>query len=743
MSPSSDKSRQRLLLVSNRLPVTVEKRKGEFAFKKSVGGLATGLASFYTTHDSKWIGWCGLASNLLDAQQRRHLESELIKKFDSHTLFLSRKDIRLFYSGFCNRTIWPLFHYFTDYAHYEAEQWRSYIHVNKLFAQAVSEIANPDDIIWIHDYHLMLLPQLLREKLPDAQIGFFLHIPFPSYEIFRLLPWRKEILQGLMGSDLIGFHTFDYVRHFMSSVRRILGFEQTFGQISHEHRITRVDAFPMGIDFSRFANAESGTEWTESLVHQCKSDESCHTILSVDRLDYTKGIPGRLEAFDYFLDKYPEYKKRVTLILVAVPSRTSVERYQMLKQRVDELVGYINGKHAMIGWIPVLYFYRYMDFNHLTALYKIADVALVTPVRDGMNLIAKEYIATRNGGTGVLVLSEMAGAVSELSEAVIVNPNNQDEVADALEKALNLSEAEQIERNRIMKERIQDYDVVTWAKDFMGRLYQAREIQNALGAKILSARTCTNLKKNYQAAKKRLLFLDYDGTLVPFASSPEKARPDAALKNLLEQLSKDPKNHVVIISGRDRHTLEKWLGRLEVGMSAEHGVWVREIHGEWHMLETIRDDWKEEIRPLMDFFVSRTPGSQIEEKSFSLVWHYRKADPGQGIERAKELKETLLGLTANLHLVVAEGSKVLEVKHGGVNKGRASAFWTSSENWDFLLAVGDDWTDEDLFKAMPEKAYTIKVGMTMSSANYYLKDPADVRELLETLAESSVKSRKT
>ena len=737
MSNTENTSTQRLLLVSNRLPVTVDKRKGEFTFKRSVGGLATGLASFYQSYNSKWIGWCGLTSNTVDNKQRKHLESELVKQYDGHTLFLSRKDMRQFYSGFCNRTIWPLFHYFLDFTHYNADQWQSYIHVNKLFAQTVLKVAEPDDIIWVHDYHLMLLPTLLREKLPNAHIGFFLHIPFPSYEVFRLLPWRRELLDGLMGADLIGFHTYDYVRHFMSSVRRILGYEQTFGQISHGHRITRVDAFPMGIDYSKFAYAETNTEWTDILVDQCRTDEACHIILSVDRLDYTKGIPNRLEAFDYFLDKYPEYKKRVTLILVAVPSRTTVEHYQMLKQRVDELVGYINGKHGTIGWMPVLYFYRYMDFNHLSALYKIADVAMVTPLRDGMNLIAKEYIATRNGGTGVLVLSEMAGAVSELSEAVIVNPNNRDEVADALEEALTISIEEQIERNTIMKNRIERYNVVAWAMDFMERLSYARTVQNELGAKILTADSCSGLIRDYNKAKKRLIFLDYDGTLVPFASTPEKAKPDAALGTMLKTLLKDPKNHMVVISGRDRHTLEEWLGHMEIGMSAEHGVWVREKQGEWHMLEPIQDDWKEEIRPLMELFVNRTPGSLIEEKSFSLVWHYRKADPEQGMQRARELKENLLGLTANLHLVVSEGSKVLEIKHGGVNKGRASAFWTASENWDFIMAMGDDWTDEDLFKAMPDKAYTIKVGMTMSSAEYYLKSHVDVRELLDILGKES------
>ena len=727
---------QRLILVSNRLPVTVEKRKGILNFKQSVGGLATGLSSLYQSYESIWVGWGGLSSNAVDSETRSKLEKDLKSKFSSFPIFLTKNDIRLFYSGFCNKTIWPLFHYFSEYAVYHHEQWASYVHVNKLFAQSVLKIAQEDDIIWVHDYHLMLLPQMIRDKLPNAQIGFFLHIPFPSYEVFRLLPWRKEILTGILGSDLIGFHTYDYVRHFTSSVRRILGYEPTFGQIPHNERITKVDAFPMGIDFERYKNADALTQWTQNFLDQCRLEGVCHVILSVDRLDYTKGIPQRLEAYDHFLEKYPEYKQKVTLILVAVPSRTGVEQYQKLKQEVDGLVGRINGKHSTIGWMPVWYFYRYMDFKHLTALYRIADVAMVTPLRDGMNLIAKEYLATREDNRGVLVLSEMAGAVSELAESIVVNPNNKDEISDALEQALTLPEDEKLSRNRVMRNRIKRYDITAWANDFIDRLTHTKKIQNEFGAKILSSDSYHQLMNSYRNAQKRLIFLDYDGTLVPFTPTPEAAKPDESLLQLLKNLTADPQNDTIIISGRDRKTLETWLGDLNVGMSAEHGVWVREKNADWHMLETIEDEWKKEIRPVLELFVDRTPGALIEEKSFSLVWHFRKADPEQGQERAMELKDMLFGMISNLNLVVTEGSKVIEVKNGGVNKGRASRFWTSRQDWDFILAIGDDWTDEDLFEAMPDEAFSIKVGMGHSKARYYLKSPGEVRELLRILGEN-------
>ena len=733
------KNRSRhLLLVSNRLPITIEKKKGQYIYRQSVGGLATGLASFYKTYDSLWLGWCGLASNNIDSRQRRVIEQKLREHYKSQAIFLTKNDQKLFYSGFCNKTIWPLFHYFPEYVVYHREQWESYKHVNRIFFQALKKVAGPEDIIWIHDYHLMLLPQMIREKLPRTHIGFFLHIPFPSYEIFRQLPWRQEILKGLLGADLIGFHTFDYVRHFMSSVRRILGYEHTFGQITTENRLVQVDAFPMGIHYDRFAGAETAdTEWIHSLENMCKDECKGKVILSVDRMDYTKGIPQRLEAYDYFLDKYPEYKKCVTLVMIAVPSRTGVETYQRLKHQVDELVGRINGKHGTINWMPVWYFYRYMPFDHLAALYNLADVALVTPLRDGMNLIAKEYVASKKEHNGVLILSEMAGAVSELAEAIAVNPNNKDEVADAIEEALRMDPKEQADRMQVMKQRIRRYDIVAWTEDFMNRLSHTKNVQSEIGSRRLTPVTKNRLGKIYCKSKKRLIFLDYDGTLVPFVKRPELAVPDRDIRSLLARLSSDSGNEVMIVSGRDRDTLIRWFGDLNVGLSAEHGVWIRNRGKEWDMLEKIQDTWKKDIRPIVEKFVDRTPGSFIEEKSFSLAWHYRKVDPGLGPLRANEMKDTLHGMTTNLNLVILEGNNVIEIKNGGINKGRAATYWTTAHASDFILAIGDDWTDEDLFEALPDSAYTIKVGLGITKARYYLTSHHEVRELLHHLVESA------
>jgi len=725
---------RRLILVSNRLPVTIDKRKGHYQFKPSVGGLATGLSSFQNTLDSQWIGWSGLTTNQLDAAKRCELDIVLKNKYKSRAVSLSRQDVQRFYSGFCNKTIWPLFHYFPNYTTYSKKTWEAYVQINERFAQVVLEDAIHDDIIWIHDYHLFLLPQILRRRLPYAHIGFFLHIPFPSYEIFRLLPWREAILEGVLGADLIGFHTYDYVRHFDSSVRRILGYEHTLGQINTKNRMVRVDAFPMGIDFNRYALEPVNTTLSKDIQMHCCRDPHCKIILSVDRLDYTKGIPERVKAFDYFLDKYSHYKQKVTLILIAVPSRTSVESYMALKREIDELVGRINGKHSTPEWTPIRYYYRSFPFKDIVTFYNQADVALVTPLRDGMNLIAKEYMACRKDNLGVLILSEMAGAANEMGEALIINPQNRHQVADAIHHALTMPESEQIERNRLMKHRLERYNINTWAEDFIDRLNHIKTEQDEIQTKQITEGNRATLILKYQNAPKRLFLLDYDGTLTPFKDKPEAARPDDEILDLLQRLNADPANRIVIISGRDRDTLTQWFGHLPLALSAEHGVWIKSQGKDWHMLEHVHDAWKDDIRPILQLFADRTPGALIEEKPYSLVWHYRGANLEMGSVRSRELKEELLHLTANLNLHVMEGSKVLEIKNSNIHKGRAALYWISETQWDFIMAIGDDHTDEYVFNELPEHAYSIKVGLNMTKARYFLRDPQDVRSLLRSLA---------
>jgi trehalose 6-phosphate synthase/phosphatase len=422
--------------------------------------------------------------------------------------------------------------------------------------------------------------------------------------------------------------------------------------------------------------------------------------------------------------------------MLVVPSRTRVEHYVQLKRQVDGLVGEINGKHGAIGWMPIWYLYRSLPFHSLAALYSLADVALITPLRDGMNLVAKEYVATRIDGTGVLILSETAGAAQELGEAILINANNKEETVRALERALEMPEQEQIERNRTMQRRLQRYDVVRWADEFIDRLLQAKKLQRQMAEKALTCEMQNRLVTAFRDSCSALLLLDYDGTLVPFSPKPEEARPGIKLINLLKKLAQDTRSEVVLISGRDRDTLDRWFGHLNVGLVAEHGVWIRRKAGDWRTIETPTSDWKEQVYPMLESWVDRTPGSFIEEKGFSLVWHYRRANPKLGELRARELINNLSNTIANLNLQILEGSKVVEVKNAGINKGRAAMEWISGEEWDFALAIGDDWTDEDTFMVLPSTAWSVKVGFGMSAARFSLSSPAETISLLSELAEN-------
>ena len=730
----------RLVIVSNRLPLTVVKRRDGLRFHPSAGGLATGLASFYRQGDGLWVGWPGIGTERLNADELRQVEERLLEEH-CVPVFLSEKDVEAYYLGFSNRTLWPLFHYFTQYTVYERSLWEAYRRVNQAFADAVAELAGPEDTIWVHDYQLMLLPGLLRRRLSRAAIGFFLHIPFPAYEVFRALPWRRDIVEGVLGADLVGFHTYDYALHFIDCALRLVGADQRLGYLTVDRRLVRVDAFPMGIDYDRFASAGASPEVQREVARLRAHLQGRKMVLSVSRLDYSKGIPQRLMAFDLFLEQHPGYREKVTMVVVAVPSRTEVPAYQALKRQIDERISEINGKYGTLDWMPIWYLYRALPFASLAALYRLADVALVTPLRDGMNLIAKEFVSSKADGLGVLILSEMAGSAKELTEALLVNPHNVEEVAAAIHRALTMPADEQVTRNRAMQRHLRQFTVNWWAGEFIEQLRQARALQEDLATRALTDEQRTRLVEAYRRASRRLLLLDYDGTLIPFADRPERALPDAELLELLQRLAADPANSVVIVSGRDRHSLSRWFGELPVGLVAEHGVWIRAAGGDWELAERLQTDWKESIRPILESYAATTPGAFVEEKAFSLVWHYRRADPMVAEARSRELKNALTQLTAPLDLGVLEGDRAVEVKHLLINKGRAVSRWLQTAGGDgqggypFVLAIGDDTTDEDMFAAVGPHGHTIKVRFGPTRARWYVEGAREVRRLLTELAQ--------
>ncbi|MHC1627005.1 MAG: bifunctional alpha,alpha-trehalose-phosphate synthase (UDP-forming)/trehalose-phosphatase [Methanoculleaceae archaeon] len=721
----------RTLIVSNRLPVTVTREEdGSLSYQQSAGGLAIGLGSIYRSYRGVWIGWPGISRDGLSEDEVAEISDHLGVE-DCHPLFLNREEFEGYYNGFSNKTIWPLFHYFPHHSIFDPRFFNDYLRVNRKFADTVVACAEEDDIIWVHDYHLMLLPGMLRERLPDARIGFFLHIPFPSYEIFRLLYCRRELLEGILGADLVGFHTFEYARYFLNSVMRILGKSHENGVISMPDRPVRVDAFPMGIDYNRFRTAAISPV-VEAEVERIRTEMGgCRVILSFDRLDYTKGIPRRLEAFYWFLERYPQYRGEVTLLVVAVPSRSGIGEYRRLKDRVDRLVGKINGRFGTLDWIPVRYIYQFLPFETLVALYRVADVAMVTPLRDGMNLMAKEYIACRQGGDGMLILSEFAGAAGELSEAVVINPCNMEEFIDALDHALSMPRHERAARNRSMQERLLRYNVSRWAQDFLDRLDETERLRRKLSTRFLSEAIIGRLISDFRQARKRLLLLDYDGTLVPFAPTPELAWPDPDLYEMLEAFAGDPQTTLVLISGRPHQTLEEWFGAMDIGMVADHGAWIREAGGRWEMQVAASEGWKEPVRKILECYVDRTPGAFIEEKDFSLSWHYRRCDPSLAEVRVNEIITEVSPFLDEGVFEILEGDNVLEVIAAGIDKGIAARHFLMADDWDFVLAAGDDRTDEHLFEVLSESMYSIKVGTAPSWARYRVGSSGDLRRLLQ------------
>jgi trehalose 6-phosphate synthase/phosphatase len=731
----------RLIIVSNRLPFTAVDGPDGIDFQPSSGGLVSALTGYLEKAraesglEAVWVGWPGAD---IAPELRGQTAARALEKHGAHLVFISREEMDRFYNGFCNNTIWPLFHYFPSYVQYNSEEWESYVRVNEAFCAELLAFLRPDDTVWVHDYQLLLLPGLLRKHRPDQNIGFFLHIPFPSFEIFRLLPfnWRTRLLEGMLGADLIGFHTHDYTQYFLHCILRDLGREHYLGQITLEDRLCCADTFPIGIDYEKFRKAAQSERVAEIRREFAQTLGDRKAIFSVDRLDYTKGILHRLRGYEAFLAEHPEWHGRALFILSVVPSREEVGQYQQMKQELDENIGRINGRFGRVDWVPILYQYRHLDFTTLVALYNLSDVALITPLRDGMNLVAKEYLASKPDSTGVLVLSEMTGAARELGEALLINPRHKDEISGALERALSMSPQEQVARNRPMQERISLFDANAWAKLFLTSLRHVEELRENLRTRHLQPESGLSVAGGFFGSSSSLLFLDYDGTLVPFASDPNLAAPDEGLLRILTRLAARPGTRVCLISGRGREKLTEWFKHTGVDLVAEHGAWIRRAGGGWENPQSMRSDWMEALKPILYSYVDRLPGSFLEEKEFSLAWHYRKANFEMAAIRAKELKDALIQYTANLDVQVLEGKKVVEVRNAGINKGSAVAEFLAGASPGFILAIGDDQTDEDMFRVLPAGALTIRVGPQPSLAHHFLRDFREVRTFLTMLADS-------
>lgn len=740
----------KLFIISNRLPLTIEQSDQGIQLRQSSGGLISAIGAYLGNSGQGAFSeqiWVGFPDCNNEIWQRAMVENELQTDYTYLPIFIGEEVYQRYYSGFSNSLLWPLFHYFPSFAEYNDYDYDAYLEVNQLFADKIGRQITKEDVVWIHDYHLLPLAAMLRKYHPTLTIGFFLHIPFPSYELFRVIPkaWQQELLKGMAAADLVGFHTIDYAAHFLSCLERVLKIEHDGQFFLFENRSVKADAFPISIDFDQFHKA-AGTESVSNIREEymaLKGDKKL--IFSVDRLDYTKGLQNRLKGYHKFLTNYPEYIGKVIFVLVVVPSRDEIDKYVERKKMIDEYIGNLNSSLGDIAWQPVLYHYNHLPFEELVALYTACDLALITPLRDGMNLVAKEYVASQIDQKGVLILSEMAGAARELTDALLINPNDIREIAEAIKTGIEMSEAEQQYRMTAMQKVVCNYNVDAWANDFFKTLNDVKKQQGNLQVKFLDSFSKVRLLDEYARASKRLLLLDYDGTLIPFSKEPSGAVPNPALLQTLQELSEHNRNDVYIISGRDSATLEKWLGHLPVGLIAEHGAKMKHYGDQWRKeVLPAYDDWMIKIRPLMELQSDKCAKSFIEQKEFSLAWHYRNAELVHGGLMAKELFDKLLTATMHLPVNVLYGNKVIEVRPNGIDKGSATGVLLASGSYDFILCIGDDKTDEDMFKRLANIPFanTIKVGQGTSFANYNIQSPHVVKTFLQMMADYPERSPK-
>ncbi|CAI9087885.1 OLC1v1022074C1 [Oldenlandia corymbosa var. corymbosa] len=681
-------SKQRLLVVANRLPVAAF-RTGEDSWhlEISAGGLVSALLGV-NEFETRWIGWAGV--NVPDEAGQKSLAEALAEK-RCIPVFLDEEVVHQYYNGYCNNILWPLFHYLglpqedrLATTRSFQSQFAAYKKANQMFADVVYANYKEGDVIWCHDYHLMFLPKCLKEYNSEMKVGWFLHTPFPSSEIHRTLPSRSELLRSVLAADLVGFHTYDYARHFVSACTRILGLEGTPEGVEDQGKLTRVAAFPIGIDSNRFIRALELPEVKEHIKELKERFAGRKVMLGVDRLDMIKGIPQKILAFEKFLEENPVWRDQVVLLQIAVPTRTDVPEYQKLTCQVHEIVGRINGRFGTLTTVPIHHLDRSLDFHALCALYAVTDVALVTSLRDGMNLVSYEFVACQAEKKGVLILSEFAGAAQSLGAgAILVNPWNVTEVAASIGYALTMPADEREKRHQHNFMHVTTHTSQEWAETFVSELNDTvveAQLRTRQIPPLLPTKTAV---ERYLLSKNRLLILGFNATLTEPVDTPGrridqfkemelKLHPD--LKEPLQRLCSDPKTVVVILSGSDRSVLDENFGEYNLWLAAEHGMFLRFTKGEWMttMPENLHMDWVDSVKHVFEYFTERTPRSHFELRQTSLVWNYKYADVEFGRLQAKDLLQHLwTGPISNASVDVVQGGRSVEVRAVGVTKGAA------------------------------------------------------------------------
>ncbi|KAM0882206.1 hypothetical protein ACQ4PT_032482 [Festuca glaucescens] len=782
----------RIIVVANTLPVRCERRPDGrgWAFSWDEDSLLLHLRDGLP-EDMEVLYVGSLRADVPPADQD-DVAQALLDRFRCVPAFLPRDVSDRFYHGFCKQTLWPLFHYMLPFTsdhggRFDRSNWEAYVLANKLFSQRVIEVLNPeDDYIWIHDYHLLALPSFLRRRFNRLRIGFFLHSPFPSSELYRSLPVRDEILKSLLNCDLIGFHTFDYARHFLSCCSRMLGLEYQSkrGYIGLDYfgRTVGIKIMPVGINMVQLKSQLQLPDLEWRVAELRKQFAGKTVLLGVDDMDIFKGINLKILAFEQMLKIHPKWQGRAVLVQIANPRAGNGKDLEGLKAEIEQSCARINGQLGRPGYNPVELVNRTLSSVERMAYYTVAECVVVTAVRDGMNLTPYEYIVCRQGipgldGSGsdapkrksMLVVSEFIGCSPSLSGAIRVNPWNIDTTAEAMNESIALSDNEKQLRHEKHYRYVSTHDVAYWSKSYIHDLerscrdhFRRRCWGIGLGFGFRVVALDRNFKKltvdsivaDYKKSNSRVILLDYDGTLVP--QTTINRTPNETVVNIMNALCADKKNVVFIVSGRGRVSLEKWFSSCpELGIAAEHGYFMRRTRDEqWQINNQCSEfGWMQMAEPVMNLYTEATDGSYIETKESALVWHHQDADPGFGSAQAKEMLDHLESVLANEPVSVKSGQHIVEVKPQGVNKGFVaekilSMLTENKRQADFVLCIGDDRSDEDMFEGIadimkrsivdPETSlYACTVGQKPSKAKYYLDDTNDVLNMLEALADAS------
>jgi trehalose 6-phosphate synthase/phosphatase len=724
------------IFVSNRLPYSINSKTGELV--RGSGGLVSALLDVNLDAPFAWMGF---ETNPSHVQRLKDETRDINPNQEICPVLLDKKIYDSYYDNFCNDVLWPLFHYEGQYATFRRAHWNSYVKANEKMAEEIIKIANPSDTVWIHDFHFLLLPRLIKERNPNLKVGLFLHIPFPSSEIYRQLPVREEILRSMVSADLIGFHEHSYLRHFTAALKGHLGIDSNFFKAEVGDHMLQLGVYPISIDTEHYSQKAREPEVIDQVNKYFEQIQSDFLILGVDRLDYTKGIDLKLRGFRRALEKYPELKGKITLLQVAVPTRVTVGSYIRLKKEVDRLIGTINGEFGQPGYTPVQYIFNSVTQIELLALYRRAQCALVTSKRDGMNLVAMEFAMAQDPEQGgVLILSEFAGAASLLGSSIIVNPWDEDSIADAIYTSYRMPLLEKQERLAGMHEILSKYSASQWASSFLKDLESNQRYEHFRPVLKFSPHRKAwpmALTRKIEHASKIRLVIDYDGTLVGIQKRPGQAVLPPETSQLIDELRE--KLEVIVLSGRPRSFMDAQFKHTPYGMAAEHGAFYCGPDGQWtSRLSSDLRSWYHDVEKVMEAYTERVPLSFVEKKEASLVWHFRESPPDFANFQAKKLDEELQVGLANQPVTVVIGHKIVEAKAVECNKGHfLRSLMQQDEEPTLYICIGDDRTDEDMFRAVGRTGLSIKVGFEDTAANYRLWRQDEViiflRELLNYL----------